>query len=383
MKIDNISVTVFSYKTSLVNDTDGHTHPGPEHDTDMAVLAIESDDGLKGFCFGSPQALRPYLVENYIKKVFVGEDPLRFEKLWQSLARWQRGSGGQLSDKTIAIAEMALLDLVGKKLNIPLWKLLGGFRDEVPAYGSTMCGDELKGGLSSPDDYGDFALKLIKQGYKAIKLHTWMPPVSWAPNVKMDVKACAAVREAVGEDFPLMLDANHWYSRTEAFELGKAIQELGYYWYEEPMDEHSSSSYKWLADNLDIPILGPEYAEGKFHTRAEWISNGICDIARTGTMDVGGIIPSIKIAHLAEAFNMDCEIHGGGAGNLAVLGAISNARWYERGLLHPFVDYNAPPAYLHKIIDPMNNGMIRMPDLPGLGEDINFDYIKINAINKY
>ena len=383
MKVDNISVTVFSYKTSLVSDTDGHTHPGSEHDADMAMLAIESDDGVTGFCFGSPQALRPYLVENYIKKVFIGEDPLRFEKLWQSLARWQRGSGGQLSDKTIAIAEMALLDLVGKKLNIPLWKLLGGFRDEVPAYGSTMCGDELKGGLSSPDDYGDFALKLIKQGYKAIKLHTWMPPVSWAPNVKMDIRACAAVREAVGQDFPLMLDANHWYSRTEAFELGKAIQELGYYWYEEPMDEHSSSSYKWLADNLDIPILGPEYAEGKFHTRAEWISNGICDIVRTGTMDVGGITPSIKIAHLAEAFNMDCEIHGGGAGNLAVLGAISNARWYERGLLHPFVDYNAPPAYLHKIIDPMDNGMIRMPDLPGLGEDINFDYIKINAINKY
>ena len=383
MKVDNISVTVFSYKTSLVSDTDGHTHPGSEHDADMAMLAIESDDGVTGFCFGSPQALRPYLVENYIKKVFTDEDPLRFEKLWQSLARWQRGSGGQLSDKTIAIAEMALLDLVGKKLNIPLWKLLGGFRDEVPAYGSTMCGDELKTGLSSPDDYGDFALKLMEQGYKAIKLHTWMPPVSWAPNVKMDIKACAAVREAVGQDFPLMLDANHWYSRIEAFDLGKAIQELGYYWYEEPMDEHSSSSYKWLADNLDIPILGPEYAEGKFHTRAEWISNGICDIARTGTMDVGGITPSIKIAHLAEAFNMDCEIHGGGAGNLAVLGAISNARWYERGLLHPFVDYNAPPAYLHKIIDPMDNGMIRMPDLPGLGEDINFDYIKINAIKKY
>ena len=383
MKVDNISVTVFSYKTSLVSDTDGHTHPGSEHDADMAMLAIESDDGVTGFCFGSPQALRPYLVENYIKKVFIDEDPLRFEKLWQSLARWQRGSGGQLSDKTIAIAEMALLDLVGKKLNIPLWKLLGGFRDEVPAYGSTMCGDELKTGLSSPDDYGDFALKLMEQGYKAIKLHTWMPPVSWAPNVKMDIRACAAVREAVGQDFPLMLDANHWYSRIEAFDLGKAIQELGYYWYEEPMDEHSSSSYKWLADNLDIPILGPEYAEGKFHTRAEWISNGICDIARTGTMDVGGITPSIKIAHLAEAFNMDCEIHGGGAGNLAVLGAISNARWYERGLLHPFVDYNVPPAYLHKIIDPMDNGMIRMPDLPGLGEDINFDYIKINAINKY
>ena len=137
----------------------------------MAVLAIESDDGLKGFCFGSPQALRPYLVENYIKKVFVGEDPLRFEKLWQSLARWQRGSGGQLSDKTIAIAEMALLDLVGKKLLIgnvevqghdlcrPCKHLeetlkgqdiikeflrRGGLRCEVLNSGTVIIGDEIK-----------------------------------------------------------------------------------------------------------------------------------------------------------------------------------------------------------------------------------------------
>ncbi len=383
MIINNINVTVFSYKTSISMDTDGHQHPGPEHDTDMAILAIETDEDITGYCFGSPQTLRPYLLENYIKKVFIGEDPFHYEKLWQGLARWQRGSGGQLSDKTIAVAEMALLDLIGKKLNTPIWKLLGGYRDKVPAYGSTMCGDEIKNGLSSPEDYARFSIKLIEEGYKAIKLHTWMPPVSWAPNVKMDIKACAAVREAVGDEVPLMLDANHWYSRTEAFELGKAIQDLGYYWYEEPMDEHSYSSYKWLADNLEIPILGPEYAEGKFHTRAEWISNGICDIARTGTMDVGGITPSLKIAHLAESFNMDCEIHGGGSGNLAVLGAISNSRWYERGLLHPFIDYNIPPSYLYKIIDHMENGMIEMPKGSGLGEDINFDYIEANTLKKF
>ena len=100
-------------------------------------------------------------------------------------------------------------------------------------------------------------------------------------------------------------------------------------------------------------------------------------------MDVGGITPSIKIAHLAESFNMDCEIHGGGAGNLAVLGTISNARWYERGLLHPFIDYNIPPSYLNNIIDPMEDGMIKMPENPGLGEDINFDYINNNVIKKY
>ena len=65
------------------------------------------------------------------------------------------------------------------------------------------------------------------------------------------------------------------------------------------------------------------------------------------------------------------------------MGAISNARWYERGLLHPFIDYNIPPSYLHKIIDPMENGMIEMPEGSGLGEDINFDYIEANTIKKF
>jgi L-alanine-DL-glutamate epimerase-like enolase superfamily enzyme len=147
------------------------------------------------------------------------------------------------------------------------------------------------------------------------------------------------------------------------------------------MDEHSISSYRWLAENLEIPILGPESAEGKFHTRAEWITAGACDIVRTGVMDVGGIGPSMKVVHLAEAFNMDCEIHGGGGGNLALLGAMPNGRWYERGLLHPFLDYEEVPAYLNRLIDPMDaDGFIPMPTLPGLGYDINFEYIDAHRV---
>jgi L-alanine-DL-glutamate epimerase-like enolase superfamily enzyme len=192
------------------------------------------------------------------------------------------------------------------------------------------------------------------------------------------------VREAVGPDVPLMLDANHWYSRTEAYELGKGIQALNYYWYEEPMDEHSTASYKWMADNLDIPILGPEYAGGKFHTRAEWIASGACDIVRTGVHDVGGIGPSLKIAHLAESFNMDCEIHGGGAGNLALLGGMHNGRWYERGLLHPFIDYDEPEDYENSIVDEMDSeGYIHMPTRPGLGEDLNFGWIEDNTVSEH
>ncbi|MFH7457033.1 enolase, partial [Pseudomonas syringae pv. tagetis] len=78
---------------------------------------------------------------------------------------------------------------------LPVHRLKGGYRDKVLAYVSTMCGDDLPGGLSTPDENGQFAEKLVKRGYKGIKLHTWMPPISFAPDPRMDVQACAAVRE--------------------------------------------------------------------------------------------------------------------------------------------------------------------------------------------
>ncbi|MBJ2341023.1 enolase, partial [Dickeya solani] len=237
------------------------------------------------------------------------------------LVHWQRGSANQLTDRALAIAEQALWDLAGRALNLPVYKLLGGYRDKVPAYGSTMCGDELQGGLSTPDEYGRFAEQLVKRGYKAIKLHTWMPPVSFAPSPKMDVKACAAVREAVGPDICLMLDGYHWYSRSEALYIGRELQKLDFTWFEEPMEEQSMASYSWLNKNLDIDVIGPESLGGKYFSRADWVKEGACDILRAGVQGVGGISPCLKVAHLAEAFGMDCEIHGNGAPNLAVVGA--------------------------------------------------------------
>jgi L-alanine-DL-glutamate epimerase-like enolase superfamily enzyme len=280
--------------------------------------------------------------------------------------------------------EQALWDLAGRKLKLPVHKLIGGYRDKVPAYGSTMCGDDLPGGLSTPDEYGQFAEKLVQRGYKAIKLHTWMPPISFAPNPQMDIQACAAVREAVGPDIALMLDGYHWYSRMDALTIGKALEKLNFAWFEEPMMEDSAESYAWLAANLDIPVLGPESIAGKFHSRASWVTHKSCDILRAGVAGVGGIGPCLKVAHLAESFGMDCEVHGNGAANLAVVGAISNCRWYERGLLHPFLDYEDVPAHLNSIVDPMDaDGFVHLSDRPGLGEDINFAYIEANTLSRH
>lgn len=382
MKIVDIRPRVFVYKSAKMNDTDGHTHPGPERDAKGAVLTITTDDGTEGHAVGSPVTMTQDLLDTFVKPILIGADPMRIEQLWQAMYKWQRGSGGRLTDRVLCAVDMALYDLMGKITGQPVYKLLGGYHDKILAYGSTMCGDDLEGGLATSEDYGRYAEWLVNtRGYKAVKLHTWMPPIPGAPNVKLDYQACAAVREAVGPDIPLMLDPNHWYTRQDTLWLGKRLEELGFLWMEEPMEEASLSSYKWLCDNLSLPILGPESMTGKHHTRAEWAAGGACDVLRTGVWDVGGINPSMKVAHLAESFNMTCEVHGTGAANLAVAAAIMNTTFYERGLLHPFIDYDIPPAYLNRIDDEMDDeGYIHLRNEPGLGQDINFDYVDGNLV---
>jgi L-alanine-DL-glutamate epimerase-like enolase superfamily enzyme len=384
MKIERVQGTVFHYLTSRSVDSAGHSHPGPEKRANMAMITITADDGSKGYAFGPPEVVRPHILEAFARKVLIGQDPFDRERLWQDLVHWQRGSAGQLTDRALAVIEQALWDLAGRALNTPVYKLLGAYRDKVPAYGSTMCGDELKGGLSTPDEYAAFAVKLVERGYKAIKLHTWMPPVSFAPSVAMDIKACAAVREAVGPDVALMLDGYHWYSRSDALTIGRALERLNFAWFEEMMNEQSIASYAWLANQLDIPIVGPESISGKHHSRADWVQAGACDILRAGVPGVGGIMPTMKVAALADAFGMNCEVHGNGAANLAVTAAIKNCEWYERGLLHPFLDYDVPPAYLRSLPDAMDaDGYVHLSQQPGLGEDIDFDYIAASTVESY
>lgn len=384
MKIEKVEGVVFTYPSRRAVDEDGHSHPGPEVLARMAMITVHADTGDKGYAFAPPEVVRKHVLDAFVRPVLVGQHPFQREKLWKALEHRQRGSAGQLTDRALAVVEQALWDLAGRALGTPVYQLLGGYRDKVPAYGSTMCGDELPGGLSTPEDYAAFAEKLVARGYKGIKIHTWMPPVRFAPDPEMDIKACAAVREAVGPNIALMIDGYHNYSRTDALRIGRALEQLNFAWFEEMMNEQSMESYAWLAGQLDIPILGPESLSGKHYSRAAWVQSGACDILRAGVPGVGGITPALKVAHLAEAFGMDCEVHGNGAANLAVCAAIKNCRWYERGLLHPFLEYDDVPAYLHALSDPMDHdGYVHLSQKPGLGEDIHFDYIEAHTVASY
>ena len=378
MKIVDVTTQVFGYRTQIVRDSEGHAHPGPEHDASQCLLRIVADDGAEGYCFGA----NPEVIQHIVRPALLGEDPFYRERIWQRLKEWQRLHIGTLSDKVLCSVDLALWDLAGRCLGKPVHQLLGAARDKLPAYASTMCGDELPGGLATPEDYAAFAIQCRARGYTAFKLHTWMPPIAWAPDARKDVAACRAVAEAVGADMRLMLDSFHFYSREEARFIGRALEHLGFYWLEEPMDEHSTSSYVWLANELSIPVVGPETAEGKLQTRAEWIVRGASDISRGGVWDVGGITPLLKIAHLCEAFGVRMEVHGGGVGNLHVLCAMSiPGEYYERGLLHPFLEYDRPPPWLRELVDPLDDqGYVHVSQRPGLGLDIDFDYIREHTL---
>ena len=375
MKFTNVELITFAHRSRAVSDAEGHGHPGPEHDAQASITHVTTDEGVDGYALGGSPAML-----DTARTVLVGEDPLNRERIWQRLRRFQRLRGPSLHDYYVGVIDLALWDLAGRVAGLPVYKLLGGYRDVVPAYASTMCGDDIPGGLDTPEHYADFAEACMAQGYKAFKLHTWMAP--YCPDPKRDVAACEAVRKRVGSDVHLMLDCHHDYSRLDALYIGRALEELDYHWFEEPMNESSMSSYVWLTEQLDIPVVGPETAGGLFYNRAEWIVNQATDICRYD-VGLGGLTALMKCVHLCEAHGLALEVHGGGHGNLHALGAMGiPGEYYERGLLHPHYDYEAAQPWFNARVDALDaEGCLHLPQTPGLGFDFNWDFINANRLD--
>ena len=131
MRIEDVSVRVFRTTTRRHSDTAGHAHPGPAHQVQMALLTIRTDEGQEGHCFAVAEVVRPHVIEKFVRKVLIGQDPFDRERLWQELAHWQRGSAMQLTDRALAIVDCALWDLAGRSLGQPVHKLIGAYRDKV------------------------------------------------------------------------------------------------------------------------------------------------------------------------------------------------------------------------------------------------------------
>jgi L-alanine-DL-glutamate epimerase-like enolase superfamily enzyme len=318
-------------------------------------------------------------LQTRFKGMLVGQDPFDREKFWHWM--WV----ANVEENLLSVIDMALWDLQARAYDLPLYKLLGGCRDKVKAYASTYPN------MGTVDDYAQHALACKKRGYTHYKIHPYYfwDPVTQKPDpgrpshIEQDIEVCEAVRAAVGNDMVLSFDPWGTYrTYEEAYRVGRALERLNFYWYEHPMLEYRVGAYEKLARELDIPILSPEIAAGSIYTRADWIRRGASDMSRIDVLR-GGITGVKKMAAICEAFGVKCEVHMSGFANLQILGSTSEdvCQYYERGLLALGVDCETPPPYLEAIGDEMDNeGYVHLPQAPGMGYRIVWDYIAENRL---
>ena len=350
MKITDVKIVLF--RTAA--DRFQHGEARPATPLVQTLASIETDDGAIGYylgggAHGDQEGLRAddrELLLGRIRSLLIGQDPFDRELIWKWL--WV----ANIPENVASVVDMMLWDLAGRVLRQPVYKLLGGARDRVKAYASTYPN------LGPPEVYAEHALACKREGYLAYKIHPhyfWNPATREATpgrpsNVDWDIATCRAVREAVGDEMVLMYDPwGTYHSLEEALKVGRELERLNFYWYEHPMPEYRVESYVRLARELSIPILSPEIAAGGVFTRAEWILRNASDMSRID-VNRGGITGARKTAIVCEAYGIRCEIHMAGFGNLQVLGATSEdtSEYYEKGLLAPGVDYDAPHPYLQE-----------------------------------
>lgn len=288
IKITDIKVTVFEHKVNdVVYDREGHTRyePGNVAKRALTYVQIETNEGIVGECFGNGGMTEAIQIKSVLEPILLGENPLNRERIWQKM--WYRGR--RLDHKYLGGIDVALWDIGGKYTGLPIYQLIGGFRNKIKAYASSAWSDDHQGGLCSPKAFADFAETCWEHGYTAFKIHPY-------PNPEKDIELCQEVSERVGDKMKLMLDPISSYTYTEAVEVGRAIQEMNFYWLEDPLINHGYNlqAYEKLTQELEINICAGECLMGLVYLSSELIARNAVDLIRGDVYLKGGITGLLK-----------------------------------------------------------------------------------------
>ena len=250
MKIDDVSLTIFTWDN--IPATTYHQGALSSTGSNLGLLRIHTDAGLEGHAFlgaaTNPASMDgPQLIRS-LKPMLLGQDPLERERIHAGMRLISR----VVSYRTIGAVDTALWDLAGKIANLPVHALMGTYRTSILGYASSQV-------LPDVAAYVDQAQEFKANGWRAYKIH---PP----RVAEKDIKVCEAVRKAVGDDFRVMLDSTWSYTYTEALRVGRAIEEMGFYWFEDPLADEDIYNYVKLREKLDIPILATEFPAGGLDT---------------------------------------------------------------------------------------------------------------------
>jgi len=333
----------------------------PDH-WEFPLLTVHTTDGLEGHSSAyGPQsdgaALTTLLHDSYFP-VIRGRDPLHSEAIWQCLWARQRHLYNQ-TDSLLGVLDVAIWDLRGKMLGQPIAALLGQQTDRRPAYLSAR---------SEADSAEEIAaeVKLAQQaGYHGYKLQLRDGPAADLPRLR-------AAREAAGPDYPLMQDPNAAYSLAEALSVGRVLDELRYHWFEEPLPETQLDRYSDLVAALRTPILGGETV--RLTDLPNFLTGHRLTMARGDVLIKGGITGLRKAMATCELFGYNLEVHTANSplldvANLHVACAARNTTMVE--VHHPIFRFGLKK---HPF-DVGRDGMVMLPAVPGLGVELDWDWI--------
>ena len=294
MKIISIKSHVLRYE---LDKELGYSQQYYKHRT-AHLVEVETDEGITGWgeCFGPGNIAlaNKYIVEKVIQPLIKGDDPLNKEYIWHKVYNLLRDSGQKgMPIQALSGIDIALWDILAKKSNLPLYQLLGGkTNDKIPVYGYGMMlqkktVDELC------ELFKNEASQIKENNFKAMKMKIGMGP-------KEDLKLVSAVRDTIGSEFKLMVDANHAYNKNDALYVGKGLDEMNIYWFEEPVAPEDYDGYKELKEKLKTNIAGGE-AEFTKYGWNQLLKNNCIDIAQPEVCGLGGITEYLKVSALAQS----------------------------------------------------------------------------------
>ncbi|MBP3241946.1 MAG: mandelate racemase/muconate lactonizing enzyme family protein [Oribacterium sp.] len=348
MKITDVRVEHYRWpkEKPIANGKHIYTH------NELNLLIIDTDEGITGY--GCSWAIE--FADSMGKKI-IGMNPLDTERIFQVtyVPKFIGRRGTSL--KTVSAIDIALWDIKAKVAGMPLYKLLGGAKEKVPFY---VAGGYYAEGKGLPELQKEME-EYVSWGAKAVKMKVG------GVSLKEDAARVKAVREAVGDDVKVMLDANSAYRFYEAIEFGKMVEEYHPYWFEEPVDADDYEGYRKVSEKLLIPIAGGENEVSRFGFR-DLIKSQSISILNPDATCMGGVTEYMKVAGMADAFGLDMSPHGQQQVHVHLDCAVPNATIAE--FYPPQYDAKVYEAFQNPVV--MNSdGTVSPSQAPGAGLDIN------------
>ena len=319
-------------------------------DSGSVVLRIKTDAGITGWASstfgmiaGGPRVVQTIL-EHEIKPVILGLDPAYPKRIRSDLykALEYHGVTGVVQF-AMAATDIAIWDILGKAAGMPVYKMLGAYRDRMPVY--SMCGWY----YDNDQDLSKYKRSIetaFSQGYRAVKIKTGRH------ELDDDVRRIRMAMDMAGKERRVMVDANQVFNKNEALRRGRVYQSMGVFWYEEPLPPHEMDGYALLAQELDMRIATGENLYTK-HQFLDLITRKGVDVVQPDNRRAGGVTEWMEIAAIADAFGLEVASHGGGSANMNMLCAMPNALYMETGGAQKMV-----------------NGEVLAPEQPGMSTEV-------------